>query len=167
MGIAFILPSVILIAIFVYGFIGYTGYLSLSNYNTIVPDFSFAGLKNYKFLFNDFRFQADIRNTIFFTLFFILFVTGLGLFLAILIDSKIKAESFFRNVFLFPMSLSFIVTGVIWQWLLNPSTGFNYFLKCFGIQPKWYTDTNILRSEEHTSELQARGHLVCRLLLVT
>src|SRR5690625_7401391 len=96
MGIAFILPSVILIAIFVYGFIGYTGYLSLSNYNTIVPDFSFAGLKNYKFLFNDFRFQADIRNTIFFTLFFILFVTGLGLFLAILIDSKIKAESFFK-----------------------------------------------------------------------
>jgi len=148
MGIAFILPSVILIAIFVYGFIGYTGYLSLSNYNTIVPDFSFAGLKNYKFLFNDFRFQADIRNTIFFTLFFILFVTGLGLFLAILIDSKIKAESFFRNVFLFPMSLSFIVTGVIWQWLLNPSTGFNYFLKWFGIQPKWYTDTNILAGFE-------------------
>lgn len=148
MGIAFILPSVILIAIFVYGFIGYTGYLSLSNYNTIVPDFSFVGLKNYKFLFNDFRFQADIRNTIFFTLFFILFVTGLGLFLAILIDSKIKAESFFRNVFLFPMSLSFIVTGVIWQWLLNPSTGFNYFLKWFGIQPKWYTDTNILAGFE-------------------
>src|SRR5690625_5246199 len=71
-GMAFLLPSVILIIIFVYGFIGYTGYLSLSNYNTIVPDFSFAGLKNYIYLFNDFRFQADIRNTIFFTLFFIL-----------------------------------------------------------------------------------------------
>lgn len=143
-GIAFLLPSVILIIIFVYGFIGYTGYLSLSNYNTIVPDFSFAGLKNYIYLFNDFRFQADIRNTIFFTLFFIVLVAGLGLILAILIDSKIKSESLFRNIFLFPMALSFIVTGVIWQWLLNPSTGFNYFLKWFGIQPKWYTDTTIL-----------------------
>src|SRR5690625_6599318 len=79
---AFLLPSVILIVIFVYGFIGYTGYLSLSNYNTIVPDFSFAGLKNYLFLFNDFRFQADIRNTIFFTIFFIVLVAGLGLILA-------------------------------------------------------------------------------------
>jgi len=143
-GMAFLLPSVILIVIFVYGFIGYTGYLSLSNYNTIVPDFSFAGLKNYLFLFNDFRFQADIRNTIFFTIFFIVLVAGLGLILAILIDSKIKSESLFRNIFLFPMALSFIVTGVIWQWLLNPSTGFNYFLKWFGIQPKWYTDTTIL-----------------------
>ena len=100
------------------------------------------------FLFNDFRFQADIRNTIFFTLFFIVLVAGLGLILAILIDSNIKAESLFRNIFLFPMALSFIVTGVIWQWLLNPSTGFNYFLKWFGIQPKWYTDTTILAGFE-------------------
>src|SRR5690625_7589715 len=46
------------------------------------------------------------------------------------------------------MSLSFIVTGVIWQWLLNPSTGFNFFLKWFGIQPKWYADTNILAGFE-------------------
>jgi len=143
-GMAFLLPSVILIIIFVYGFIGYTGYLSLSNYNTIVPDFSFAGLKNYIYLFNDFRFQADIRNTIFFTLFFIVLVAGLGLILAILIHSKIKSESLFLNIFLFPMALSFIVSGVIWQWLLNPSTGFNFFLKWFGIQPKWYTDTTIL-----------------------
>src|SRR5699024_668702 len=68
----------------------------------------------------------------------------LGLGLAILIDQKLKGESVFRNIFLFPMALSFVVTGVVWQWLLNPSTGFNQFLSVFGIQPKWYTDTNIL-----------------------
>src|SRR5690625_2189420 len=112
---AFLLPSVILIVIFVYGFIGYTCYLSLSNYNTIVPDFSFAGLKNYLFLFNDFRFQADIRNTIFFTIFFIVLVAGLGLILAILIDSKIKSENLFINIFFFSMVLSFIVICVISQ----------------------------------------------------
>ncbi|MCZ2258480.1 carbohydrate ABC transporter permease [Sporosarcina sp. G11-34] len=143
-AIAFLIPSIILILIFVYGFISWTGYLSLSNYNTIVPDFSFAGLKNYIYLFNDFRFQADLRNTLFFTIFFIGIVILLGLGLAILLDQKLKGESIFRNIFLFPMALSFIVTGVVWQWLLHPSTGFNKFLIHFGIEPKWYTDTTIL-----------------------
>ncbi|MUV37282.1 Trehalose/maltose transport system permease protein MalF [Lentibacillus sp. JNUCC-1] len=147
-AIAFLLPSFILILIFVYGFIGWTGYVSLSNYNTIVPDFSFAGLKNYIYLFNDFRFQADLRNTLFFTVLFIGLVIVFGMGFAILIDQKLKGESIFRNIFLFPMALSFIVTGVVWQWLLNPSTGFNQFLSIFGIKPKWYTDTNILAGFE-------------------
>ena len=142
------LPSFILILVFVYGFIGWTGYVSLSNYNTIVPDFSFAGLKNYIYLFHDFRFQSDLRNTLFFTILFIGLVIISGLGLAILIDQKLKGESLFRNIFLFPMALSFIVTGVVWQWLLNPSSGFNYFLNFLGIQPKWYTDTNILAGFE-------------------
>nr|WP_092503424.1 sugar ABC transporter permease [Virgibacillus subterraneus] len=147
-AIAFLIPSVILIFIFVYGFIGWTGYVSVSNWNTLVPDFSFAGLKNYIFLFNDFRFQSDLRNTLFFTILFIGFVIILGMGIAVLLDQKLKGESFFRNIFLFPMALSFVVTGVVWQWLLNPSTGFNQFLSVFGIKPKWYTDTNILAGYE-------------------
>lgn len=143
-AIAFLVPSLILIIIFVYGFISWTGYLSLSNYNTIVPDFSFAGLKNYLYLFSDFRFQADLRNTLFFTILFIGLVIVIGLGLAILLDQKLKGESIFRNIFLFPMALSFIVTGVVWQWLLHPSTGFNKILNLFGLEPKWYTDTTIL-----------------------
>ncbi|SES72593.1 glucose/mannose transport system permease protein [Salinibacillus kushneri] len=144
LAIGFLTPSIVLIIIFVYGFISWTGYVSLSNWNTIVPDFSFAGLKNYLFLFSDFRFQSDLRNMLFFTILFIGAVILLGLCLAILLDKKIKGESFFRNIFLFPMALSFVVTGVVWQWLLNPSTGVNNFLKTFGIEPLWYTDTNIL-----------------------
>src|SRR5690625_2453736 len=110
-AIAFLIPSILLILIFVYGFIGWTGYVSLSNYNSIMPDFSFAGLKNYIYLFNDFRFQADLRNTVFFTILFIGLVIILGLGLAILIDQKLKGESIFRNIFLFPMALSFIEIG--------------------------------------------------------
>jgi glucose/mannose transport system permease protein len=143
LAISFILPSIILIAIFVYGFIGWTGYVSLSNWNSLVPDFSFAGLKNYIYLFNDFRFQADLRNTLFFTLLFIGLVIVLGQFLAILLDQKLRGESIFRNIFFFPMALSFVVTGVVWQWLLNPSTGVNLFLKKIGFDSMWYTDTNI------------------------
>ncbi|KKI89748.1 sugar ABC transporter permease [Bacillus sp. SA1-12] len=148
MAIAFILPSFLLILIFVYGFIGWTGYVSFSHWNSLVPDFSFAGLKNYLYLFQDFRFQADLRNSLFFSVLFIGFVILSGMCLAILLDQKIKAEPVFRNLFFFPMALSFVVTGVVWQWLLNPSTGVNLFLTKLGLSPKWYTDTSILAGFE-------------------
>ncbi|MFP3338874.1 sugar ABC transporter permease, partial [Micrococcus sp. SIMBA_131] len=123
------------------GFIGWTGYVSLSNWNSLVPDFSFVGLKNYLYLFSDFRFQADLRNTLFFTIIFILAVIVVGQFLAVLLDQKIQQESLFRNIFFFPMALSFVVTGVVWQWLLNPSTGVNLFLSKLGLDSEWYTET--------------------------
>jgi glucose/mannose transport system permease protein len=143
LAIGFLIPSVLLVGVFVYGFIGWTGYVSLSNWNSLVPDFSFVGLKNYLYLFSDFRFQADLRNTLFFTVMFILSVIVVGQFLAVLLDQKIQQESLFRNIFFFPMALSFVVTGVVWQWLLNPSTGVNLFLGKLGLDSKWYTDTTI------------------------
>ena len=143
LAIGFLIPSILLVGVFVYGFIGWTGYVSLSNWNSLVPDFSFVGLKNYLYLFSDFRFQADLRNTLFFTIIFILAVIVVGQFLAVLLDQKIQQESLFRNIFFFPMALSFVVTGVVWQWLLNPSTGVNLFLSKLGLDSKWYTDTTI------------------------
>lgn len=144
LSLLFVLPSVVAIAVFVYGFISWTGYVSLSNWNTLAPDLSFAGLRNYAFLFGDFRFQADLRNTLFFTVFFIAAVLFMGRLLAVLLDQKIRSESLFRNVFFFPMALSFVVTGVVWQWLLNPSTGVNLFLENIGLQPQWYVDTTVI-----------------------
>jgi glucose/mannose transport system permease protein len=146
LAVLFLLPSLIFIAIFVYGFIGWTGYVSVSNWNSFIPDFSFAGLDNYLYIFQNFRFQADLRNMLFFTVFFIGAVVILGQLLAILIDQKLKAESFFRNIFLFPMALSFVVTGVVWRWILNPQTGVNLLLEKFGVQLEWYTDTTIFPS---------------------
>jgi len=141
-----VLPSIILIAIFVYGFIGWTGYVSLSNWNTFVPDLSFAGFKNYIYMFKDFRFQSDLRNTLFFSVLFIGSCLVIGLALAVLVDQKLRAASFFRNVYLFPMALSFVVTGVVWQWILNPSTGVNLLLKALGMKntPLWYVSTRII-----------------------
>ncbi|TGB01457.1 sugar ABC transporter permease [Halobacillus salinus] len=143
-SLAFILPSILLVGIFIYGFISWTGYVSLSNWHSLIPDYSFSGLSNYAQLFKDFRFQADIRNTLFFTILFIAAVAFIGQLLAVLIDQHIRAESLFRNIFLFPMALSFVVTGVVWQWLLNPSTGVNLLLEKFGISPMWYVSTNVL-----------------------
>ncbi len=117
-----ILPSVIAIAIFVYGFIAWTGFVSLTRWRGINPDFTFVGFENYARIFGMARFQTDIRNTIVFTLFFLIGSLAIGLLLAVLLDSRVKGESIFRAIYLFPMALSFIVTGTVWQWLFAPGT---------------------------------------------
>lgn len=149
-GFFLLLPSLLAIAVFVYGFIGWTGYVSFSDWNSLLPSMNWVGLDNYLSLFQDFRFQSDLRNTLVFTLFFIsaCLVTGLGL--AVLLDRKLKGENLFRNIFIFPMALSFIVTGVVWQWIFNPSTGVNLFLNKLGFDepPVWYVDTRIIPGVE-------------------
>jgi len=136
--IVMIAPSVIAIAIFVYGFIAWTGIVSVSRWRGINPDFTFVGLQNYTRIFGITRFQTDIRNTIIFTFLFLVGCLGIGLLLAVLLDSKVKGEAIFRSIFLFPMALSFIVTGTVWQWLFAPGTpqdptGLNLLLQRFGL----------------------------------
>ncbi|MCB0076937.1 MAG: sugar ABC transporter permease [Anaerolineales bacterium] len=124
LGFLMVLPSIIAIGIFVYGFIGWTGRVSLSNWVGLLPNYEWAGLKNYtNLLFNDPRFMVDIRNTVIFTVLFVLGCLILGLFLAVLLDQGLRGEAFFRSLFLFPMAISFIVTGVVWRWLMNPAQG--------------------------------------------
>ncbi len=124
LSIALLTPSIIAVAIFVYGFIGWSVRVSLSRWKGINPDFTFVGLKQYYNLFhNDPRFLIDIRNTVVFTVGFIAGCLIIGLGTAILLDQKLKGESIFRGIFLVPMSISFIATGVVWGWLMNPATG--------------------------------------------
>lgn len=140
-------PSVIAVSIFVYGFIGWTFYISLTRWNDVLPDYTFVGFRNYIGLFQTPRFQADIRNTFVFTTLFLLGAIVVGFFAALLLDQRVKGEAFFRSVFLFPMAISFIVTGIAWQWLFNPQTGINLLLKAIGYPgpvPRWFTDPTIL-----------------------
>ncbi|GEM48305.1 carbohydrate ABC transporter permease [Deinococcus cellulosilyticus] len=133
-----LIPSIILVGIFVYGFIGQTMYTSLTDWGqnpaqalALNPELKYIGFQNYADLFTgllDSRFRQDLVSTLFFTLFFIVGSLGLGLVLAVMLDQNPKGESFFRTLFLFPMSLSFIVTGTIWRWLLQPEGGFNQLL---------------------------------------
>ncbi len=124
LSIALISPSLILLGVFVYGFIGLNINISLTDEVGLNNnDANFIGFENYIKLLDDPRFHIDIFNTIVFSLTFIGVTLALGLGLAILIDSKIPAEGFFRSVYLLPMAVSFIVTGVVWRWLMNPATG--------------------------------------------
>lgn len=118
-----ILPSFLAILVFVYGFIGWTVRVSFSQWKGLLPDYTFVGFKNYIGLFSDERFQVDIRNTLIFTVVFVAGSLIIGLFLAILLDQGLRGEGIFRSVFLFPMAISYIVTGVVWRWLMNPAAG--------------------------------------------
>ena len=150
--ILLILPSVIAIAVFVYGFIGFTGFVSFTKWNKLLPDFSLAGLRNYQTLFANPRFQIDMRNMVVFTVLFLISCLAIGFLLAILLDQHIKGENIFRSIYLFPMAISFIVTGVAWRWLLNPgsaemgSTGVNLLFETMGLdflKSGWFTDPKI------------------------
>ncbi|MBA3532571.1 MAG: sugar ABC transporter permease [Ardenticatenales bacterium] len=123
LAVALVSPSILAVAIFVYGFIAWSARVSLSAWKGLLPDYTWAGLSNYAGLLADPRFHIDVRNTLLFTTLFVGGCLVLGLGLAILLDQGLRGEGFFRTIFLFPMAISFIVTGVVWRWLMNPAQG--------------------------------------------
>jgi len=136
-------PSFALVALFVYGFIAWSGYISTTAWRGMLPDYTFVGLKQYGDLFANARFQRDLINTGIFTLLFLVGNLFLGLLLAVLLDRRLRGETFFRNLFLFPMSVSFVVTGTIWVWVFNPNSGLNVLFTALGFNTaewKWIID---------------------------
>jgi glucose/mannose transport system permease protein len=123
-----IAPSIALIAIFVYIFIGYTAFVSTTTWYGIVPDYTSAGLTQYADLFGLPRFQADISNTIEFTVLFLAACILLGFGAAVLLDQRVRGTILFQNIFLFPLAISFVVTGTVWRWIFNPNFGINLLL---------------------------------------
>ena len=146
LSIILLTPSIVAVAIFVYGFIGWSIRVSLSKWKGLIPDYTFVGFKQYIDLFHDPRFAIDVRNTGVFTVAFISLCIIIGLGLAILLDQKLKGEAIFRGVFLFPMSISFIASGVVWGWLMSPAggsriTGLNLIFQKLGLDfliNQWY-----------------------------
>ncbi|APT72229.1 sugar ABC transporter permease [Thermosipho affectus] len=156
-GIFVILPSIIAIAIFVYGFISWTARTSFSNWNSFSAllrgQYKFVGLRNYIRLFQDSRFQTDLWNTLFFTIFFLFGTISLGIIMAILVDKGLKGSRWFQNLFLFPMAISFVVTGTVWSWIFAPGNipsnpqGLNLLLHKLGLDKLmwgWYTSTQTI-----------------------
>ena len=100
-AILLVLPSVIAIAIFVYGFIGFTSFASLTKWNNLLPDFTLVGFSNYQSLFANQRFQIDLRNTVSFTILFLIVCLVTGFLLAL----GAKAYSAASTSFLWPSRL--------------------------------------------------------------
>ena len=125
-GLLLLSPSLILLAVFVYGLIAWTTKLSVSDQHDALGSKGFVGLENYKNLFtNDIqdRFTHSLKNLLIFTVVFLVGTMVFGLLWAFLLERGVRAEGFFRTVYLFPMAVSFVASGVVWRWLMNPVVG--------------------------------------------
>ncbi len=114
-------PSFVIVVIFVYGFIAYTGFLSLTD-SKMLPSYNVIGLTNYAKLWALPHWWRAITNLAIFASLYIIICSVLGLVLAILLDQKIRGEGLLRPIYLYPMALSF-VTGTAWKWFLDPGIG--------------------------------------------
>jgi len=124
-------PSLAMVLLFVYGFILFTIYLSFTD-SRILPSFNLVGFDNYVKLFKLSHWSIAIRNLGVFAFLYISISTVIGLFLAIFLDQKIRGEGLLRPIYLYPMALSFIVTGTAWKWLLDPGIGIEHTMHLWG-----------------------------------
>ena len=115
-------PSILIITVFVYGFILWTIGLSFSK-SRILPVYKFAGFEAYEKLWALPNWYVALENLAIFGVLYIGLCVVLGLVLAILLDQRIRIEGGLRPIYLYPMALSFIVTGTAWKWFLNPGLG--------------------------------------------
>ena len=147
-GFFFVLPSIIAMAVFVYGMIGYTLRESLQNRtNSYTEDVFYVGLTNYIELWQDPEFTHALSNLLKFTAVFMIGCLLSGLIMSLLLEKGIKGEGIFRSTYLYPMAISFIAMGTSWRWLMDSArdadaTGLNYLLQKVGLgalQSDWYT----------------------------
>jgi glucose/mannose transport system permease protein len=131
--------------IYVVGFTLWTAWISLTA-STLLPNYSFVGFQNYSRLLQSRVWHVAYFNLMVYGVAFICGACGIGMLLAVLIDQKIRAENLFRTIFLYPMALSFVVTGTVWAWILNPSIGVQHLVQNLGwtgFRFDWIVDRNM------------------------
>lgn len=143
-------PTIIILGIFVYGLIGANISVSMSDRRSLQPAENFVGLENYINLLTEERFLHSLYNLAVFTVFFIVGTMFFGFLWAWMLDKGVSAEGVFRSVYLFPMAISFVASGVVWRWLLNSAegdraSGLNRIFESLGVgflQNPWWSDPN-------------------------
>jgi glucose/mannose transport system permease protein len=150
-GLLFVLPSIIAVAVFVYGMILWTLNISLSNITSgYVEKVEYIGLKNYTDLVVDERFTHALSNLVKFTVTFMLATLLAGFVMSLLLEKGIKGEGFFRSFYLYPMAISFIAMGTAFRWLFfnekgEDAAGLNLILRSVGLgflQNDWILSEN-------------------------
>ena len=124
-------PTFVVMLIFVYGYIGWTAVLSFTN-SRFLPTYKFVGLLQYEKLFENERWWVAVKNLMIFGGLFMVICLLIGVILAILLDQKIRQEGALRTIYLYPMALSFIVTGTAWEWILTPGLGLEKLVRDWG-----------------------------------
>ena len=124
-------PGLVLGFAFIYGFMIWNGVLSVTA-SRMLPNYELVGLAQYAKLWEMDRWWVALKNLAIFGIGYVGGAMALGVLLAVLLDQKVRAEGFVRTVYLYPMALSFVVTGTAWKWLLNPSMGLEKLMHDWG-----------------------------------
>lgn len=141
--------------------------VSMSNSRTFPSD-EYVGLAQYERLFGNERWLLSLQNLALYGVLFIVACMVIGFLLAVFIDQKVKAEGALRTIFLYPYAMSFVATGLVWQWLLNPGNGIQQALRQMGFEDftfDWIIDQDkVMYTVVIATVWQASG-LVMALLL--
>lgn len=140
----FLFPSLIGFLIFIVYPIFYSLGVSFTDWD-LINQMNFVGLKNYVALFQDPEFWNSLKNTFLFIVGYLPCVMIIGLFIALLLNSKLKARAIFRGVYFLPVVTSWVAVSLVWKWLFNPKFGLiNYVLSWFSIEGlNWLNDPKI------------------------
>ncbi|GGD95559.1 ABC transporter permease [Aureimonas endophytica] len=126
-----LLPALLVVLFAYLGTMGWTVWISLTS-SRLLPVNNFVGLDQYARLFKDARWLLSLQNLVTFGLLFIGLCLVIGFLLAVAIDQRVRAEDGLRTIFLYPYSMSFIVTGLVWQWMMNPALGIQKTVRDLG-----------------------------------
>jgi glucose/mannose transport system permease protein len=140
-----IAPSVAASFVYVFLFTLWTLYISLSN-SSLLPSYQFEGFAHYAALWKNARWNIAYTNLFVFGVLYVIAALATGLILAIAIDQRVRFESVWRTIYLYPLAVSFIVTGTVWSWLYNPTSGFQFFVRGLGWSDfsfAWSTNRNL------------------------
>lgn len=138
-------PTAIAMFVCMYGFIAWTAGLSFTK-SRMLPQWEFVGFDQYARLFANPRWHVALDNLLIFIVLFIGISLLLGLLLAIFLDRKVRAEGALRTIYLYPMAISFVVTGTAWKWILNPGLGIEKLVRDMGFSNfefRWLVDQDM------------------------
>lgn len=138
-------PTTVAMVVCMYGFMLWTGALSLTK-SRMLPQWDFVGFDQYAKLFANPRWDTALSNLVIFGILFVAISLALGLMLAIFLDQKIRVEGALRTIYLYPMAVSFVVTGTAWKWILNPGLGLEKLVRDFGFESfefRWLVDQDM------------------------
>ena len=126
-----IAPSLVASFVYVFVFCGWTLYISMSN-SSLLPSYGFVGIQPYIDLWSNLRWKIAYSNLFFFSGFYVVLAMLVGLALAIAIDQRVRCEAVWRTIFLYPLAVSFVVTGAVWRWIYSPDVGIEHFVRGLG-----------------------------------
>lgn len=138
-------PTALAALVCIYGFILWTAWISFTK-SRLLPQYELAGFYQYIKLFTNDRWWVACKNLMIFGGLFITLCIIIGLLLAIFLDQRIRAEGALRVIYLYPMALSFMVTGTAWKWILNPGLGLDRLMHQWGFNDftfDWLVDSKM------------------------